>query len=179
MQGYKKNNRWGQIKSINMNITLEELTHDNYKYACTIDRTDISVSFVDNIDTIMEITDYGVEHGCIGHTFLVKSDNQYIGVILLGEAIEWETDLPEMKKEPFYRLMGFVIDKKYRGTGIGSNVLEMAINEVYKDFGVRPIALGCHKDNIAAARFYTNHGFKQTKYLEGDDIYFLRYHQTK
>lgn len=43
----------------------------------------------------------------------------------LTEAIEWETDPPEMKREPFYRLMGFVIDKKYRGKGIGSKALEM------------------------------------------------------
>lgn len=85
------------------------------------------------------------------------------------------SDPPEMKSQPFYRLMGFVIDKNYRGIGIGSRVLEMTVDKVYKDFGVRPIALGCHKDNVSAARFYTKHHFRKTGYMEKDDIYYLRY----
>ena len=158
-----------------MNIELEELTHKNMTLAGGIDRSDISEDFVDNVNTIMEYTDYGVEHCCIGHTFIIKGDGAYIGLILLGEALDWETDPPEMKREPFYRLMGFVIDKKYRGNGIGGKALEMAIAEVYKEFGVRPIALGCHKENELAAKFYIKHGFKKTEYTEYNDIYYLRY----
>lgn len=158
-----------------MNIELEELTNQNVEQARGIDRSDISPQFVDDLNTIMEYTNYGVEHHCIGHTFVIKKNDIYIGLVMLGEAIEWETDPPEMKREPFYRLMGFVIDKKYRGKGIGSKALEMTIAEVYKDFGVRPIALGCHKENKLAAEFYIKHGFKKTKYMEGNDIYYLRY----
>ena len=158
-----------------MNIELEELTHGNVEAVKRIDRSDISEDVVDSVDTIMELTDYGMEHNCLGHTFAVKTGEAYIGLILLGEAIAWETDPPEMQSEPFYRLMNFMIDKKYRGNGIGGKVLEMAVAEVYKDFGVRPIALGCHKDNGLAAKFYLRHGFKRTAYVEGDDIYYLRY----
>lgn len=158
-----------------MEIELEELTYQNVEAVRRIDRSDISEDFVDTVDTIMEITDYGVEHHCIGHTFAVKNENKYIGLILLGEALEWETDPPEMKGEPFYRLMGFVIDKKYRGNGIGGKALEMTVDQVYKDFGVRPIALGCHKENELAAKFYGRHGFRKTGYMEGNDIYYLRY----
>ncbi len=158
-----------------MNIEFEELTNQNVELARGIDRSDISPKFVDDLNTIMEYTNYGVEHHCIGHTFVIKKNDIYVGLVMLGEAIEWETDPPEMKSEPFYRLMGFVIDKKYRGKGIGGRALEMAIAEVYKDFGVRPIALGCHKENKLAAKFYIKHGFKKTKYMEGNDIYYLRY----
>lgn len=84
-----------------------------------------------------------------------------------------------MSSEPFYRLMGFVVDKRFRGKGIGGKVLEMAISRVYEEFGERPIALGCHKDNHLAAKFYINHGFRKTAYMEGDDIYYLRYPQRK
>lgn len=158
-----------------MEIELEELTHKNVEAVSKIDRSDISEDFVDTVNTIMEITDYGIAHHCIGHTFAIKNKHQYIGLILLGEALEWQTDPPEMKSEPFYRLMGFVIDKRYRRNGIGGKALEMTINEVYKDFGVRPIALGCHKDNVLAAKFYSNHHFRKTRYMEGNDIYYLRY----
>ncbi|MBQ7874066.1 MAG: GNAT family N-acetyltransferase [Oscillospiraceae bacterium] len=105
----------------------------------------------------------------------MKYYSRYIGVILLGEAFEWKTDPPEMKKEPFYRLMGFIIDKNYRGKGIGGFVLEKVIRLCYEEFGIRPIALGCHKDNYFAERFYLAHGFEKTGYMEGNDFYFLRH----
>ena len=158
-----------------MNLEFEELTKDNFSDACNIDRADISEQFVENVTTIMQYTDYGVENHCIGHTFLVKADGKAIGTILLGEAIPWDTDPEEMRREPFYRLMGFVIDKKYRSCGIGGEVLEKTIEITYRDFGKRPIALGCHKDNIQAEKFYLQHGFKKTGMMEGNDYYFLRY----
>ena len=157
-----------------MDISFEELTHFNYKYACDIDRNDIPVAYVDTAATLMKITDYGIENHCIGHTFLVKADEKYIGLLLLGEAIPWDTDPEEMRKEPFYRLMGFVIDKAYRNRGLGGEILEKAIERVYEDFGERSIALGCHKDNCKAARVYERHGFSKTGVFEGDDEYFLR-----
>ena len=142
-----------------------------------IHREDIPESWVDNADTLWELTQYGLEHNCIGHTYAVKYGDTYIGVILLGEAIPWETDPEEMKKEPFYRLMGFVINSRYRSQGIGSKVLDMVIDAIYKEYGVRPIALGVHKDNYAAARFYERHGFVPVDTMEGNDRYNIRYPQ--
>ena len=157
-----------------MDITFEELTHGNFPYAQKIKRDDIPEAWVDNAETIMEITDYGVAHNCLGHTYLVKLDETYIGLLLLGEAIPWDTDPAEMGKEPFYRLMGFVIDRDFRDKGLGGIILEKAIDRIYCDFGRRSIALGCHKDNVSAARFYERHGFKRTGVFEGTDEYFLR-----
>jgi len=158
-----------------MNLTFEELTDKNFSDACKIDRTDIPETFVDSAATIIETTGYGIEHHCIGHTFLVRYNSKPISLILLGEAIPWETDPPEMQKEPFYRLMGFVVDKHHRGYGLGSEILEQTIQRVYQDFGKRPIALGCHKDNIKAEQFYLRHGFVKTDYMEGNDFYYLRF----
>ncbi len=56
-----------------MCLKFEELTHKNYADAQEIDRDDIPESFVDTIAALMDITDYGVEHQCIGHTFLVRT----------------------------------------------------------------------------------------------------------
>lgn len=156
-------------------IVIEPISDNIINDLKKIQRDDISTDFVDDVDTIMEITRYGEAHGCIGNTYAIKHKSEYIGVILLGEAIEWETDPPEMKERPFYRLMGFVLDKRYRGLGIGSYVLEKVIEGCYKKYGVRPIALGCHKDNGGAAEFYLRHGFKRTEYMEGNDYYYIRY----
>lgn len=134
-------------------INLVLLTETNIDAVRAIHREDIPVSWVDDADTLWELTQYGLTHNCIGHTYAVTCGDTYIGVILLGEAIPWETDPVEMQKEHFYRLMGFVIDNRYRSQGIGSKVLEMVIDAIYSEYGVRPIALGVHKDNHGAARF--------------------------
>lgn len=160
-------------------IIFEPLSDSNIDEVRKIKREDISIDFADDADTIMELTEYGAEHNCIGDTYAVRLGNEYIGLILLGEAIEWETDPPEMRERPFYRLMGFVMDKEYRDMGLGGYVLEKAIAACYKKYGARPIALGCHKDNKGAERFYLRHGFEKTEYMEGEDRYFLRYPRDK
>lgn len=157
-----------------MNLRFEELDHNNLNRARMIDRSDISEDFVDTVDTLMELTDYGVKHKCIGHTFLINAGDRPISAILLGEAIPWETDPPQVKETPFYRLMGFVIDKAYRGQGLGKIILDEAIRRVYSEYGVRPIVLGCHKDNLKAAAFYERFGFTKTDYSERNDIYYIR-----
>ncbi len=156
-------------------IELEYLTQQNIDAVRGIHREDISEAWVDCADTIMELTQYGLDHHCIGHTYAVKFGGACIGVILLGEAIPWETDPIEMKDVPFYRLMGFVIDNRCRNRGIGGYVLELVIETIYEEYGIRPIALGVHKDNHGAARFYEKHGFRKTDVMEGDDYYYLRY----
>ena len=158
-----------------MEITFEQLTHQNFSAARAIDREDIPESFVDTASTIMEITDYGYENNLIGHTYLILCDGRYAGLILLGEAIPWDTDPPEVHQQPFYRLMGFVISREFRGKGVGGEALEKTIAKVYEDFGVRPLVLGCHKDNPRAAAFYERHGFHRTDYMEGNDCYYLRF----
>lgn len=158
-----------------MEITFEQLTHQNFSAARALDRDDIPESFVDTASTIMEITDYGYENNLIGHTYLILCDGRYAGLILLGEAIPWDTDPPEVHQQPFYRLMGFVISREFRGKGVGGEALEKTIAKVYEDFGVRPLVLGCHKDNPRAAAFYERHGFHKTDYMEGNDCYYLRF----
>ena len=93
---------------------------------------------------------------------------------MIGEALAWDTDPVEMREKPFYRVMGFVIDKAYRYKGIGGEILEKAIAKVYEEFGRRSIALGVHKDNIHVRKFYERHGFRRTGVYEGNDEYYIR-----
>ena len=157
-----------------MEITLEQLTHGNYSHALEINRDDISEAWVDNAAYLMDLTDYGEEHHLIGHTYLARLGTRYIGIILIGEAIPWDTDPDEMKGRPFYRIMGFVVDRNYRSRGIGGEILEKAVRQVYDEFGPRPLALGVHRENPRAGEFYIRHGFRPTGVYEGNDEYYLR-----
>ena len=96
-------------------------------------------------------------------------------MLLIGEGIPWPCDPPELTGIPFYRIMGFIVDRRYRGRGIGSQALEMAIDAVFREFGPRPISLGVQEDNHRAMRFYEGHGFLRSDARDEDDVYFLRY----
>ena len=157
-----------------MEITLEQLTHGNYSHALEINRDDIPEAWVDNAAYLMDLTDYGEEHHLIGHTYLARLGTRYIGIILIGEAIPWNTDPDEMKGRPFYRIMGFVVDRNYRSRGIGGEILEKAVRQMYDEFGPRPLALGVHRENPRAGEFYIRHGFRPTGVYEGNDEYYLR-----
>ena len=108
-------------------LVLEPLTEKNLPVVLAIRREDVSEDFVDSAASLWELTQYGAEHGCLGRTFAVMLGEACVGVLLLGEAIPWETDPPEMAREPFYRLMGFIMDRQYRGRGLGGRALELAV----------------------------------------------------
>ena len=157
-----------------MILTLEQLTHDNFSDAQRIDRDDVPEAWVDTADTLMETTDYGAEHHLLGHTYLARMDGKPVGLIMIGEALAWDTDPEEMRGKPFYRVMGFAVDQKYRNRGIGGEILESAIEQVYHEFGKRSLALGVHRDNARAGAFYERHGFHPAGVPEGNDEYYLR-----
>ena len=157
-----------------MRVKLEQLTHENFGDALRIDRDDIPEAWVDTADTLMETTDYGAEHHLIGHTYLARLEEKPVGLIMIGEALAWDTDPDEMRGKPFYRVMGFVVDQAYRNRGIGGDMLESAIEQVYNEFGKRSLALGVHRDNLRAGAFYERHGFRRTGVFEGSDEYYLR-----
>ena len=155
-------------------LTLKQMTHDNYKDALAINRDDIPEAWVDSAASLMKVTDYGAEHHLMGHTYIAYMDGNPVGLIMIGEALAWETDPDEMKDKPFYRVMGFIVDKDHRSRGIGGFILEKAIAQVYSEFGERSIALGVHRDNVRVGKFYERHGFKRTGVYEGNDEYYLR-----
>ena len=157
-----------------MAVTLEQLTHENFRDAQRIDRDDIPEAWVDTAAALLETTDYGAAHHLLGHTYLARMDGVPVGLILIGEALAWDTDPEEMRGKPFYRVLGYVVDRQYRGRGIGGEILENAVRQVYREFGRRSLALGVHRDNARAGAFYKRHGFYSTGVYEGSDEYYLR-----
>ena len=70
-----------------MEIVLEQLTHDNYPHALLINRDDVPEEWVDTAASLMETTNYGAEHHLAGHTFLAYLEGKPVGLIMIGEAL--------------------------------------------------------------------------------------------
>ena len=128
-----------------IDFTLENLTFENCSRAYEIDRSDIPDDFVDDVPTLIATLKFG-----------------------------FENDPQEVKDKPFYRLVFFVLDKNFRGKGLGKQILEKTIETVYKDFGRYPVVLGVHKDNEKAFQFYLKNGFVKTAYMDGDDYVMIK-----
>ena len=155
-------------------IELELLNSYNENRVKEIQRDDIPMSFVEDISSTIELSKYGEENNLRGHCYTIKYADKYIGIILIGEAIEDEADPIELRGTDYFRIIGFIIDKRYRGQGIGSKALELALNDIYCEYGTVPILLECHKDNEMAIKFYTKMGFKNTNILNNQDYFFIK-----
>lgn len=158
-------------------LRLEAVTDVHRTDVLGIDRSDISEDWVDSVQHILDMTQYGLDHGCIGHTYVIFAENTCIGIILMGEGFHWSCDPQEVANTPFYRIMGFILDKAWRGKGIGGQVLEMVISHIFAESGPRPILLGVQEDNRRAAVFYQRHGFIPTVAWDEDDRFYIRYPQ--
>ena len=156
-------------------IELELLNRNNENMVREIQRDDIPTCFAEDISYTIELSKYGEENNLCGHCYAIKYANKYVGIILLGEGIEGEADPIELKGTGFFRVIGFAIDKKYRGQGLGSKALELALNEIYHEYGHVPILLECHKDNEREIKFYTKMGFRNTNILNNQDYFLIKY----
>ena len=139
-------------------LTLEQLTHGNYSHALSIRRDDIPEEWVDTAASLMEVTDYGAEHNLIGHTYVAYTDGKPVGLIMIGEALAWDTDPDEMKGKPFYRVMGFVVDRDYRGRGIGTEFFKR-LDTWAEEKQVTRLELTVICENEAAKHLYEKRGF--------------------
>ena len=67
----------------------------------------------------------------------------------------------------------FVVRENLRGTGIGSHILEFAIN-CFKENGIKTIRLHVFKDNQSAIRLYTKYGFKHLEDMTPEKIAMIK-----
>ena len=60
--------------------------------------------------------------------------------------------------------MGILIgDKKWKGKGVGFEVLKSSFNYLYLNYKISKIYLGVEKNNLAAIGLYKKLGFKMLK----------------
>jgi GNAT superfamily N-acetyltransferase len=93
------------------------------------------------------------ERGCI---FLARSDSQVVGMVSLlftistaeGAAACWLEDM--------------IVRPEQRGSGLGSRLLQHAVNDA-KANGFARITLLTDRGNVGGIRFYERHGFRPSE----------------
>lgn len=156
-------------------VQLELLDSKNEKHLLEIDRKDIPINYVEEIASTIALAKYGEKNGLKGHCFAIKYNESYVGIILIGEAIEEEADPEEVKGKEYFRILGFVIDRRYQNMGLGSIALHMAMKTIWDEYGKVVFLLECYKENQKAIHFYEKNGFVNTNILnqKGTDYFFI------
>jgi len=91
-------------------------------------------------------------------TFAYKTGGEYVGGCALFE-----------RYEKCGHLSHFVVRNDLRGQGIGSRILEFAINHL-KEMGMGIMRLHVNKDNTSAIRLYERYGFKYAEDVTAEKI---------
>ncbi len=148
-------------------VQLEPVDSHNKAELLKIDRGDIPFEYAADTKDTIAMADYGDSMGLAGKCYAIKYHKNYVGIILLGKAVEDAADPAEVKGSKFFRIMGFFIQSKYQGLGIGTLALQKAIDNIYYEYGNKTFLLECHKDNENAIHFYEKNGFVNTGKLNG------------
>ena len=156
-------------------VQLEQLDNYNRKEIVKIDRSDIPVEFAAKAEDTIAMADYGKNIGLPGKCFAIKYNRNYVGILLIGKAVEDAADPAELKGRYYFRVLGFFIQSKYQGLGIGSVALQKAIDEIYTEYGPVTLLLECHKDNEKGLAFYEKNGFVNTGKMnaKGTDCFMI------
>ena len=92
------------------------------------------------------------------YKIISNSSNEIIGTIELVE---------RDKINRIGRVSRFLIgEEKYRGNGIGTEVLKKVVKIGFEEFRFKEITLGVFECNLAAIKCYEKTGFKKEKFIE-------------
>ncbi len=155
-------------------IAIELVNDQNEKELLKINRGEIPLEYVESVEYTLMLHHLGQEKELQGMCFAIQYQKEYVGIILIGEAILEDYEPVEVRYRKPFRVIGFVIDDNYRGIGIGSKAFEMILERFYEEYGNRPLLLECHERNLGAIAFYERFGFVRTGIRVGDDCIMLK-----
>ena len=140
-----------------MNITLREITKENYEDVCGLELADHQKRHLSsNMESILESK---------FHEALVAR-----AIYLNDDPVGFIMGAKESASE--FEIFRFMIALSYQKKGIGRAALEMAIAGIRRVEGIQKIKICYHPDNTIAKQLYLNIGFKEVGMDEdGEDMW--------
>lgn len=155
-------------------VSIELVNEKNEKELLKINRGEIPFEYVESVEYTLMLHHVGQEKALEGMCLAIQYQKEYVGIILIGEAILEDYEPVEVRDRKPFRVIGFVIDANYRRMGIGSKAFEMILDRFYEVYGNRPLLLECHEKNLSAIAFYKKFGFVRTGIRVGNDCIMVK-----
>lgn len=157
-----------------MTVTIQDITFQNINHLLNLEIGDVSKEFFDAPSQTIAFAYCGLLANLDGFCNAIYVDEKPVGLFLIGEAIRDESDPKELlQSEKYFRFMGFVIDKNFRGKGIGKSAFRQALQKFDEKYNF-PLYIECHKNNSPAYHLYLSEGFKDTTQLRNNHRILVR-----
>lgn len=158
-------------------VGLTTLTFENYEESLKLKPMDSQKEFVEDWATILAIAYIGENLNLNGMLYIITYNDIPVGRGLIGKSEVGIQEPVEIQKYGFaYRIMGFFIDKKYQGLGIGKEALGLLLDKIkeYPDGNRLPITLEVKNNNTVAKKMYQAFGFRDTAIRYGEDCAYVK-----
>jgi len=152
----KNNDMIGGSKKVNNNITLRNVTKDNFNNIIELNSGKDNIYITTNAYTIIE-------------SFFDKKIKYVKGIYLNNIPIGLIWSFPKSKNELY--ISRFMIDKKYQGKGYGKISFNLSLKYFVNKY--KPTKLVISSKNEVAINLYKKFGFKDTGKIDvkyGDKI---------
>jgi diamine N-acetyltransferase len=138
-------------------VSLSEITDDNWRAVADVAPHDGQRRFVAALGARYLLLSM---RGGLWHSLAVQADGSVVGHVM------WAYD----SDDGTHWIGGMLIDAAEQGKGVGQAALRATIRLLGGLPDAREIRLSYHPDNTAAARLYTEAGFRPTGDTEDDEI---------
>lgn len=135
----------------NVSIIINNISSNEECYNWAGNKFDYPISIEDIEKYIQEIRN---DKESRTFSYININNQEVIGHIKVGE-------IDSNKK--MCTIQYVLIDKKYRGLGLGKKMLEETCDQIFKTFSINIIRLRVMKNNIIAKKIYTSIGFIELK----------------
>lgn len=139
-----------------MSISLSKVTRENYEAVCDLSVTKEQDEYV--APNTWSLVESMFNDGCEVRAICLDQDP--IGFFMWVKETDTRTSI-----------WRFMIDSKHQNKGFGRKAMNLAIDEIRSDKGVREIEICYNPANPVAKDFYSSFGFNETGMGEdGDDM---------
>ena len=127
-----------------MNISLREVSQENYEAVCELEVTTEQEPYVAcNMWSLVEAA-YNDGHSCRA----IYLAQQPVGFFM------WVKETPQLMS-----IWRFMVDKEYQQQGIGRQAMALALAEIKQDADINQIEICYNPGNPVAKNFYASFGF--------------------
>ena len=138
-------------------INITDVTEENWMEAASLSVKEDQKQYLS--PPVVILARGYVYRKCNGRVFVIEHDGTIVGLALVREFTD----------EPLgYDLQQFMIDQNYQGRGYGSEALGLILAELRKEHHYDHVEVCVKKEDTAAVRLYTKHGFVDSGYIDED-----------
>lgn len=158
-------------------IHLNQLSFENYQKVLQLAVNEDQRDFVESPAQIIALAYAGIQEGLPGELWVIQEDDEPVGIALIGKAqVEPQEPRELQAYGQVYRIMGFQIDHKYQGKGMGRKAFSMILDKIlhYPDGKQLPVTLEVEERNMAAMHLYESFGFYDSGVRYGASCAWIR-----